>query len=67
MRTFMLYREEDISGVSGEGYIAEGVEFSDGKVVLRWLGELRTTEIAHDIATIEAIHGHEGRTKVIWD
>lgn len=37
MRTFVLRRNEDISGVSGVGIVAEGIEFSDGVVALRWL------------------------------
>ena len=37
MRIFSLVRHEDVSGVSGTGRVADGVEFNDGTVVLRWL------------------------------
>src|SRR4051794_16547249 len=34
---FELHRDQDISGVSGVGVVAEGVAFTDGTVALRWL------------------------------
>ena len=39
MRTFEVTRETDASGISGIGKVMEGVEFSDGKVVTRWVIE----------------------------
>lgn len=36
MRTFTVERGNDESGISGIGYVMEGVEFSDGSVVIRW-------------------------------
>lgn len=35
MRTFLLVRTYDVSGVSGTGIAAEGIEFTDGAVALR--------------------------------
>lgn len=67
MRLFHLFRTEDVSGVSGTGRIAEGVVFHDGQVALSWFGQLHTIEIAPDIATVERIHGHEGRTEVVFE
>jgi hypothetical protein len=66
MRTFVLIRTEDVSGVSGIGPVAEGIQFSDGTVVLRWTARLRSTTIFDSIFDLEAIHGHEGRTVVEW-
>lgn len=37
MKRFELYRAADASGVSGTGVILEGVEFTNGKVVVSWL------------------------------
>jgi len=37
MRTFTVYREYDVSGVSGTGIVVEGVLFSTGVVVVHWL------------------------------
>jgi hypothetical protein len=67
MRTFVLQRKSDPSGVSGIGIVAEGVEFTDGKVALRWIaGDYRSTVIWDDMASVEVIHGHHGATRVQW-
>lgn len=66
MRRFYLKRTEDVSGTSGVGVVAEGVEFVSGWVALTWKTELSSLAWYHSIATVEAIHGHDGRTKVIW-
>jgi hypothetical protein len=74
MRTFFLVRDEDVTGISGVGTVAEGVEFTDGTVVVRWLqaGTARpstvrpTTAIHDDIDSVEALHGHNGATRVVW-
>ena len=64
MRRFVLQRKVDISGVSGTGIVAEGVEFSDGSVVLRWISNNPTSVVFHDngLESVEAIHGHQGST-----
>ena len=41
MRTFRLIRDEDPTGISGTGSVAEGVEFDDGTVAMRWEGPIR--------------------------
>lgn len=61
---FWLDRLEDETGISGTGKIAEGVEFSDGKVVMRWLTEHRSTCFYDSMEEVVAIHGHEGKTVV---
>lgn len=67
MRRFQLVRSEDVSGVSGIGTVAEGVEFTNGHVVLQWIvGEHRSTVHWSRIESVEAIHGHDGRTTVVW-
>lgn len=65
-RRFVLNRTEDASGVSGIGVVAEGVEFGDGTCALRWLTKHRCTAIYDSILVLEHIHGHEGKTKVVW-
>lgn len=37
MRRFVMYRQNDASGVSGTGTVLEGVLFSTGVVVIHWL------------------------------
>lgn len=67
MRTFTLQRSEDETGVSGTGTVAEGVEFSDGRVALRWIvGDHKSTVVWDSIECVTAIHGHNGKTKVQW-
>lgn len=67
MRAFNLVRTKDPSGVSGTGVVAEGVQFSDGSVALRWVvGEHHSTAVWPDIDSVEAIHGHGGLTVVVW-
>lgn len=66
MKRFRLHRIEDVSGVSGLGFVAEGVQFSDGKVAIRWYGEHASVVMWDDIADAEAIHGHGGRTMFEW-
>lgn len=65
-RVFALHRKEDYSGVSGTGYVAYGVEFHDGVVVMRWDTETSSTAVYESIEQLEKIHGHEGRTEVSW-
>jgi hypothetical protein len=66
MRRFTLQRHEDVTGVSGTGFVAEGVQFSDGTVVVRWRGEHATTTVHASFASVEAIHLHVGKTSVDW-
>lgn len=65
-RRFVLRRIEDVSGVSGVGIVAEGVVFSDGIAVLRWTVALSSTAVYASIEELEAIHGHNGATRVEW-
>lgn len=75
MRTFRLVRDQDVSGISGTGIVAEGVQFSDGTVVLRWVkaGTRRpehvkpTTVVHDDIDSVIGLHGHNGATRVEWE
>lgn len=66
MRLFHLLRLQDASGVSGVGTVAEGVEFSDGTIVLKWTTKLNCTGIYRSVHELIAIHGHSGMTKVVW-
>lgn len=67
MKTFALVRDHDVSGVSGTGLVAEGVEFSDGRVAIRWVtGEHRSTVTWDSIEAVQAIHGHGGATRIVF-
>jgi hypothetical protein len=66
-RTFKLNRQEDETGISGVGTVAEGIEFSNGMCALCWLTAMHSVAIYPNIRQLEAIHGHNGRTFVAYD
>ena len=67
MRTFHLERLEDESGVSGVGRVAEGVIFSNGWCALTWLTPHTSVAFYTALAEVEAIHGHNGKTRVVLE
>jgi hypothetical protein len=67
IRTFKLHRTEDASGVSGTGVVAEGAIFTNTKVIISWLTIHKSMGFYDSLAEMEAVHGHDGRTKVVWD
>lgn len=78
MRMFTLVRDVDVTGISGTGPVAEGVQFSDGVVALRWVapgisevnrhrGVLPTTVVHENVESVMALHGHNGSTHIEWD
>lgn len=75
MRMFWLIRETDVTGVSGTGTVAEGVEYTDGTVALRWLkagtarpDHVRPTTVLHDdLDSVIGLHSHDGKTRVVFE
>lgn len=67
-RRFVLQRDTDVTGVSGTGVVAEGVEFSNGVVALHWTSEFPTSVVFHHrgMESVEHVHGHSGATKIVW-
>ena len=65
-RLFWLDRVEDESGVSGTGHVAQGVVFFDGVVALRWMTEYRSSAIYASLDDVERIHGHGGKTRIVF-
>lgn len=69
MRRFYLQRRWDPSGVSGTGRVAEGTEFPSGWVALHFDPKLRgvgTIYIYRDLADMYLLHGHSGKTRIVW-
>ena len=66
MRRFCMERTVDVSGTSGDGRVVEGVQFTDGKVVLKWRTPVSSIEIWDNIESAALIHGHDGDTVVRW-
>ncbi len=65
IRVFHIVRDEDESGVSGTGLVAEACEFSDGTVIVRWRGDQPSTNIYNNFKQVENIHGHGGKTHLV--
>ena len=67
MKIFYLKREEDESGISGTGRVAQGFVFDNGKVAVTWLSEHPSVTIYDSIGEVHAIHGHGGKTVVEFE
>lgn len=66
-KVFYLVRLEDPSGISGPGIVAEGVQFSFGDAQVKWLGDYPCFQWwPKGWKDTDVIHGHGGKTKVVW-
>jgi hypothetical protein len=65
-RRFTLVRHEDVHDFSGTGPVVHGCQWPDGSVAYRWNSAMATTVIARSIEDVVAIHGHDGRTVLVW-
>lgn len=66
-RRFHLQRTVDITGASGTGHVADGIQWPDGTVSIHWRGDRPSTVIWPRIEDAEAVHGHNGATRIVWD
>ena len=66
IRTFYLHRKKDVSGVSGTGFVAQGVVFQSGSVVIEWTVLPHTIAIHDSIDSLLQVHGHGGNTVIVW-
>ena len=63
-----IMRHEDVHGVSGTGdKLADVFEASDGTTVVVWLGPDGSANVYKSIKNVVNVHGHGGKTEVIWD
>ena len=56
----------DESGVSGTGLVAEGNVWHDGTVSMKWRTRFKSIAYYDSVSDLEAIHGHHGKTRIIW-
>jgi len=56
MKVFRIKRERDISGVSGIGYVVDGIIFEDGTTVIHWKGKHASTNVFKSYKDFKAIH-----------
>lgn len=66
-RRFHLLRAVDVTGASGTGRVADGVLWPDGTVSVRWRGDRPSTVAWDRLSDAEAVHGHGGATRIVWD
>ena len=66
LRRFVLVRDVDVSGTSGSGVVAEGVQFSSGEAVLHWLSQFSSITVFSCVDVMMKIHSHDGKTKIKW-
>ena len=66
VQLFYLDRKEDVSGTSGTGIVAEGIVFSNGKCALSWTTQYQSIAVYDSIDDLIAIHGHDGKTTVVF-
>jgi hypothetical protein len=62
---FYLERLEDETGISGTGIVARGVIFPSGAVVMEWQTFHSSICFYKNIADVENIHGHGGKTVLV--
>jgi hypothetical protein len=65
-RRFILNRVKDVTGNSGTGAVAVGVQFPNGRVAMTWLSHMGTQVWYDSIEIVKALHGHDGDTEVVW-
>ncbi len=65
-RRFVFLRNEDETGISGTGLVVMGVLYPDGRCHYRWMTEHQTDQMADSLDKLEVIHGHNGRTRIVF-
>lgn len=61
---YKFIREQDVSGISGTGYVADVVEFEDGTCVMHWNTNPSSTAHYDSVNDLMKIHSHDGRAKL---
>lgn len=47
-------------------WLLRGIVFTDGTVVLRWLGPFASTVVWRDLGDAMRVHGHDGKTQAVF-
>lgn len=72
MRRFTMSRQQDASGVSGTGFVLEGVVFSTGVVVIHWLtppprGSISVFDSIEQFLSIHVLPHPDNHTMLIFE
>lgn len=63
---YEVWRDRDVSGVSGDGLVAHATAYPDGKVTLAWCTGLSPSVTIYDsFDQMVTIHGHRGSTRFV--
>lgn len=65
-RLFTLQRDEDLTGLSGTGTVADGALWPNGRVSICWRGDLSSIATWERLDDAIAIHGHNGATRFVF-
>ncbi|MCO1575361.1 hypothetical protein M8C13_06250 [Crossiella sp. SN42] len=65
-RRFSLSHHRDLTGLPTGGYVADGVLFPDGTVVVHWRGPHPSTVVWKSLADPMALRGNGGATWLHW-
>lgn len=70
MKVFELHRNKVVDGHVTTYAVAEGVEWGDGTVAMRWLGENPSSVTHNSIEAVKRVHVHPsgltGGTSIVW-
>lgn len=66
MRVFYFNRIKDISGVSGTGRVADGVEFDNGRAAVCWRTPTSSIEIWQSLSECMQVHSHGDATQIVF-
>ena len=67
VRVFAMVRDNDATGISGTGHVADGVQFPSGKCAVVWRTKVTSCAFYDSIYDVRAIHGHGGMTRIVWE
>ena len=67
VRVGRIMRHEDVHGVSGDGKVADVFEASNGKAIVVWISSNPSVVVYDNIKAVENVHGHGGKTEVVWE
>lgn len=68
-RRFILFRDVDETGISGTGVVAQGVQFrKTGACFMEWVtpNTAPTWGYYRSIFDVKNVHGHNGKTRILW-
>lgn len=70
LRRFEVIRNKKNGSKYETGKLIEGIQFSDGSVVVHWLSDISSISIFENFDTFDKIHGDQGHpeynSEIVW-